>query len=145
DLPPKRSGYHQIRVREGDEWKTYFKTKFGLYEWLVMRLMNHVLRSLIGKYVIVYFHVILVYSSYVDDHVVHDKHVLELLRKEALYVNLENYTFCTSEIVFLGSVVGSHSVMVDDVMLSIDYLIEDNPKLKLDHNHENRLRIEKTK
>jgi hypothetical protein len=116
-------------MKLGDEWKTAFKTKFGLYEWLVMpfgltnapstfmRLLNEVLHPFIGKFMVVYFNDILIYSKSLDEHIEHLRAVFFALCEARLFANLEKCTFCTDRVAFLSYVVTPHGIEVDEVKI----------------------------
>ncbi|GJX84484.1 putative reverse transcriptase domain-containing protein [Tanacetum coccineum] len=120
-----QSGYHQLRVHEDDIPKTTFRTRYKHFEFTVMPfrltnapsvfmdLMNRVCKLYLDKFVIVFIDDILIYSKTKEDHEVHLKLVLELLKKERLYAKFSKCEFWLQEVHFLGHVVNHNSVHVD--------------------------------
>jgi hypothetical protein len=75
--------------------------------------MHPVLRNFIGKFGVVYFDDILIYSRNEFDHSDHIRQVLQVLHDFKLYGNLEKCTFCKDKVIFLGYVVSKDGVEVD--------------------------------
>nr|GEW56871.1 putative reverse transcriptase domain-containing protein [Tanacetum cinerariifolium] len=92
-----RSSCHQLRVHEEDIIKTAYRTRYGHFEFTVipygltnaptvfMDLMSRVCKPYLDKFVIVFIDDIVIYSRYKEEHEVHLKIVLELLKKEKLF------------------------------------------------------------
>ncbi|KAJ0950618.1 putative nucleotidyltransferase, Ribonuclease H [Helianthus annuus] len=120
-----RSGYHQVRVREGDVPRTAFRTRYGHYEFLVMPfgltnapvvfmdLMNRVCKPYLDDFVIVFIDDILIYSKSQEDHERHLRLILELLRKEQLYAKFSKCDFWIREVHFLGHIINEMGIHVD--------------------------------
>src|SRR5437588_12492528 len=76
-----RDGYYLIRIKEGDEWKTTFRMRYGHFEYKVMpfglcnapatfqNMIHEVLREFLDQGVVVYLDDILVYSETEEEHV----------------------------------------------------------------------------
>ena len=120
-----RHAYHLIRIREGDEWKTAFRTRYGSFEWLVMpfgltngpaafqRHMNTIFADLLDVCVIVYLDDILVYSESPDTHTEQVREVLRRLRKHGLFAKGEKCSFDVDKIEYLGYIMGPDGLSMD--------------------------------
>ncbi|GJU66087.1 putative reverse transcriptase domain-containing protein [Tanacetum coccineum] len=120
-----RSGYHQLRVCEEDILKTAFRTRYGHYEFQVMPfgltnalavfmdLMNRVCKPYLDKFVIVFVEDVLIYSKSKQEHEEHLKLILELPKKEELYVKFSKCKLWIPKVQFLGHVNDSQGIHVD--------------------------------
>lgn len=117
--------FHLVRVAEGDEWKTAFRTRYGSFEWLVMpfglsnapsvfqRFVNEVFADLLDTSVVAYIDDLLVYSDSLEEHVQHVREVLRRLRHHKLYASAKKCVWHTDKVEFLGFVLGTEGLSMD--------------------------------
>lgn len=116
------SGFHQIEVHPKDVPKTAFSVEHGLYEFVRMpfglknapatfqRIMDHVLRGLIGKCCLVYMDDIIVFSTSLQEHLENLRKIFNALRKANLKIQLDKSEFLRKEVSFLGHIVTDQGV-----------------------------------
>ncbi|KAI0996011.1 hypothetical protein K3495_g12171, partial [Podosphaera aphanis] len=110
-----RSAFHRLRISEGDEWKTAFRTRFGSFEWLVtpfglagapsafQRWINKELGDLLGVTCSAYVDDVVIFSNGdLDDHWNKVRDVIERLFKAGLKLDPNKCEFARKEIKYLG-------------------------------------------
>jgi len=112
-----RFGYHQIRVDLEDCHKTAFKTFGGHYEFLVIPFglsnapstfeaaMNDLLRPHLHRFVLVFFHDILIYRQSMLEHVHHLTTILQLLETHKFFVKESKCAFVATKVTYLGHII----------------------------------------
>lgn len=120
-----RSGYHQVRIKDEDIYKTAFRTRYGHYEFVVMPfgltnapaafmcLMNNVLSKYLDQFVVVFIDDILIYSKSEEEHQEHLRIILQVLREHQLYAKLSKCDFYKDKIHYLGHVISKEGIVVD--------------------------------
>ena len=126
------NAYHRMRIKEGDEWKTAFRTRYGHFEYQVMPFglsnapasfqgyINKILAEKLDIFVIVYLDDILIYTEdQGQGHVEAVRWVLEILRKNGLFANLKKCRFHKDEVRFLGYIVSSQGIRMEDEKIEV--------------------------
>ena len=117
--------FNQIRIKEGDKWKTTFWMRSELYEYLVMpfrltnasatfqTFINNVLREYLNQFIVVYLDDILIYFKTKKQHVQHVCRVLQALQDAGLRVKSKKSLFHFKEVHFLGFIVTSEGLWMN--------------------------------
>ena len=127
-----QSGYHQIRMKEEDVHKTAFRTRYGLFEFLVlpfgltnapstfMHMMHDILKPYLDKFCASFLDDIIIFSATLEEHQKHVRLIMDKLRENKLYVKQSKCSFFQTSIEFLGYTVSADGLsMVDDKVKAI--------------------------
>ena len=125
-----RNAYHQVRVKERDEWKTTFRCREGHFEYQVcpqgptnapamfQHFMNDILREYLDLIAVGILDDVIVFSESLSDHVPHVRSILEVLRQHKLYAKVEKCEFHKDQMTFVGYLVSQEGIGMDPPKVS---------------------------
>ena len=123
--------FNRFRIKKEDEALTIFRTRFDLFEYLIMlfdlcnefvsfqEYINDILREYLNKFCIAYLNDILIYSDNEFEHELQVKLVLQKLREVDLQVDIIKYEFHVSQVSYLELIIIIEEIKMNSVKIII--------------------------
>jgi hypothetical protein len=123
--------YHKIRIKLENEWKTAFRTRYGLFKYMIILFgfinapaifqvyINEILKGFLNIIYVAYIDDICIYSSKFEKHTDHVRQIFDRFRRFGLYINLDKCEFSTTKITFLDYVIEINDVEINQIKIKI--------------------------
>jgi hypothetical protein len=121
-----RGAYNSLRVKEGDEHKLAFRTRYGLYKPTVMQFgttnaptdfqgyINNAIREALDDFAAAYLDDVLIYSDSEEEHIGHVKWIVQSLLKAGLYLKPEKCKFHKETVRYLDLIISTKGISIDE-------------------------------
>lgn len=137
-----RNGYHLVRIKPGDEWKTAFRSRYGLYEYTVVpfglmnapatvqSMMNHIFRDMMDVGTIAFMDDLLIHAETKENHDSILLEVLSRLRDNRLCIAPDNCEWAVQKVEFLGYMISGDGLEMTNDKVSATQKIPPVKSLK---------------
>jgi len=117
--------FNQIHIKEGDEWKTAFKTYYSLFEFVIIPFeltnspgitqifIKDTLHEYLDIFCVCYIDNILIYSQTLKEHKKRVRMVLQKLKEAELFIKPEKCEFSIEKTTFLGFIILEQGLEID--------------------------------
>jgi hypothetical protein len=125
------AAFNKIRIREGDEYLTFFNTRYGQFEYLVIPFglynapfifqsyINNAFRNYLDVFYLAYLDNILIFNNILKEYRTHVILILKRLAKAGLYIDVDKSEFEITEIKYLGLIVTTEGIRIDSAKIEI--------------------------
>lgn len=125
-----RAGYNNVHIKDGDQWKAAFKTKYGVFEPMVMffglcnspatfqAIMDNIFHKEVSEgWLGIYMDDMIIHSNNKTTHLEHTQRVLKKLWDHDLYLNLKKCYFPQQQVEYLGLIILHNHVTMNPVKI----------------------------